>query len=54
MGYSWSGVRPSVRRPSVHIQIILNNVYEMKAWSFIVLSAEVQSNWLMDINTAKE
>ena len=37
----------------VHIWIIKNNIYEMKAVSFIVKSAEFQTNRLMDIKSAQ-
>ena len=36
----------------VHVWIIKNNIYEMKAVSFIDKSAEFQTNRLMDIKSA--
>ena len=36
-----------------HVQIIKNNIYKMKAWSFIDKSAEFQTNRLMDIKSAQ-
>ena len=36
-----------------HVLIIKNNVYEMKAGSFIDKSAEFQTNRLMDIKSAQ-
>ena len=37
----------------VHVYIIKNNVYEMKAVSFIDKSAEFQTNQLMDTKSAQ-
>ena len=37
----------------VHVYIIKNNVYEMKAVSFINKSTEFQTNRLMDIKFAQ-
>ena len=37
----------------VHLQIIKNNIYEIKLWSFSDKSAKFQSNRLIDIKSAE-